>query len=82
MNWRVVLRGGISQTIGRCGLSRQSVVRVLTAVHVNLPVHADPDFFLYYFSLWDGGTFHTFEFRINDFTAPGYLFVVRMKHTV
>jgi hypothetical protein len=92
----VIVRAGISQALGRCGLSRQGLVRVLVAVHVKLPAIAiaianalrrrrdpiDPDFFLYHFSLWDGGTFHTFEFRVNDVSAPGFLFVVRLKHTV
>jgi hypothetical protein len=62
------------------------------AVHVELPIRAnvlrlhrdpiDPDFFLYYVGLWDGGAFHLLEFRVNDVSAPGFLFVVRLKHTV
>jgi hypothetical protein len=92
MNWHVIVRGGISQAIGRCGLSRPGVVRTLAALHIDLPTHADVlrlnrdpidmDFFLYRVGLWDGGAFHTFEFRVNDGTAPGFLFVVRMKHIV
>jgi hypothetical protein len=91
MNWHVIVRAGIGKAIGRCGLSRQGIIQVLMAVHVKLPALAnvlrphrdpnDPDFFLYHFSLWDGGTFHTFEFRVNEVTAPGFLFIVRLKHT-
>lgn len=92
MNWHVIVRAGISQAIGRCGLSRQGVVRILARVHIELAARAnvlrlhrdpiDPDFFLYHFHVWDSGAFHTFEFRVNDVTAPGFLFVVRLKHSV
>jgi len=92
MNWHVIVHAGISQAVGRCGLSRQGVVRALAAVHVELPIRAnvlrlhrdpiDPDFFLYYVGLWDGGAFHLLEFRVNDVSAPGFLFIVRLKHTV
>ncbi|HBI43092.1 MAG TPA: hypothetical protein DDY78_09590 [Planctomycetales bacterium] len=92
MNWHVIVSAGISQAIGRCGLSRQGLVRVLVAVHVKLSAianalrpHRDPidqDFFLYHFALWDSGAFHTLEFRVNDVSAPGFLFIVRLKHTV
>ncbi len=92
MKWHVIVRAGISQAIGRCGLSRQGVVRLSSRIHIELPARtdvlrlnrdsADRDFFLYYFRFWDGGAFHTFEFRVNDVTAPGFLFITRMKHFV
>jgi hypothetical protein len=92
MNWRAIVPAGISQAIGQCGLSRQGLIRILASVHIDLPAHSsiwrkhrdptDSDFFLYPVGLREDGAFHMFEFQVNDVSAPGFLFIARMRHSV
>jgi hypothetical protein len=92
MNWHVIVRPPISRAVGQFGLSRSGLVRLLASLHTDLPTHAnqvqslrdpnDPDYCIYRYSFKDGAAWHYFEFRIDDVTAPGYLFVDRVKHTV
>ncbi len=92
MNWHVIVRPPIGRAIGQCGLSRLGVVRLLASVYIDLPARADnvrlrrdpndPDYCVYRVNMNDGAAWHHFEFRIDDATAPGYLFVDRMKHSV
>ena len=65
MIWRAIVRAPISRAIGRCGLTRLGVVRLLASVHIDLPARTDqvrmvrdpndPDFCVYRVSLNDGG---------------------------
>jgi len=92
MNWHVIVRTKISQAIGRCGLSRQGLIRVYARVYGELPARADqlrrrrdpadPDYFLYRFALRDAGIWHTFSFRVDDVSAPSYLFIKEVKHSI
>ena len=79
MNWHVIVRAAISQAIGRCGLSRQALVRVYVCLYGELPARADrlrrrrepadPDHFLYRVVLLDAGAWHVLTFRVDDVSA-------------
>jgi hypothetical protein len=88
--FRLIVDPAASRALGACGLSRESLVRVLTALHADLPNRAaarrpardpvDPDCFLFPLSLHDAGVRHRLIFRVNDTQAQGFLFVEALTH--
>ena len=91
MEWHSIIRPHLSIALGGCGLSRDALLLVLSALHHTLPEQADrlrmtrdpdqPDWlFLFRVSVADGALLHRLAFGVDDATAPAYLFVENVSH--
>ncbi len=86
---RLILLPVISQRIGEL-LSRNGIVRLLTALHDELPGlysryrnlrHPDDDRLCLFFStLGDGSQMHRFTFFVDDTTSPDHLIIEQFEH--
>ena len=87
MQYHLIVPREVSQAIGRFGLGRVALIKLLTTLRQELESHADsyrqnrdpslPDVrFLFELTVWDGGQVRGFRFAVDDAQAPGYLFAV------
>lgn len=87
---RTIVSLEITRLIGECRLMRNSVVRVLSGLHGELPQHyarykglrhPDDDRLLFFFdALADGDLMHTFTFHVDDSTSAEHLIVKDLEH--
>lgn len=80
----------MSRKLGECRLSRNAVVRFRSNLSYDLENHyqsyrlwrhpKDQRFFLYFLSVADGASTHSFSFVIDDSTSPDDLFIVDFRH--
>jgi hypothetical protein len=93
MEWRTIISPPLSAALGACGLSREALILVLSALHQTLPEQAErwrksrapdePDSFcVFRLGFTDGDKWHRLAFWVDDVTAPGFLFVERLVHQV
>jgi hypothetical protein len=80
----------MSRRLGKCGLSRNAVVRFRTALRDDLENcyqlyrssrhPEDQRFFHYFLPVADGTSMHRFFFVIDDSTSPDDLFIIDFRH--
>jgi hypothetical protein len=88
--YHVIIPKAVSRAVGRCGLSRTGLLRLLNNLHTELAggadefrsagVPEDPDVFTYAFRVFDQGVWHACDFSVNDTIVPGTPFVVSLTH--
>ncbi len=90
MNYKAIVPAPISEAIGRFGLNRDLLVRLVTAIHADVPRDYDGsrrfrirDFdraYRYRIVLFDEHLRHVFRLAVDDTTAEGQLIVLGIRH--
>jgi hypothetical protein len=90
MNYKAMVPAPISRAIHDFGIGRELLVRLLTAIHVDVPgeyllcrrfrMEKDDRFYRYRIILDDERLRHAFRMAVDDTTAPGFLIVVSIRH--
>ncbi len=91
MSRKIVIPKPISQYIGRLGLSRQILLKLLNHIHVDMPEHYnrfrqnrvlnnEDSQCTWRFVIKDGTIAHLFSFAIDDTTSPDHLIIVFLRH--
>jgi hypothetical protein len=88
---KVIVPKAISMAIGSFAISRRLTVRVLTAVHSEIPAQYNTfrphgstgtGYCRCRISVEENGQTHIFTFFVDDMTSPDHLLIVSVHHTV
>jgi hypothetical protein len=83
--YHVIVSPFVSQRVGALLQNRLAVIDVFNTLRDDLEEDADrfrddrdpynPDYFFYQIGYFSNGTWHNFDFAVNDTRETGYLFV-------
>jgi hypothetical protein len=90
VNYKAMVPKPISQEIGRFGLERDLLVRLVAAIHADIPRDyersrrfrtGDSDrAYRYRIALHDEQWRHVFRLAVDDTTGQGFLIVIGIRH--
>jgi len=90
MNYKVVAPKPVSIRIGSFGLDRGLIVRLVTAIHAEVPrdyersrrfrTPGNEETYRHRIVLLDESTRHVFRLAVDDSTTQGFLIVVGIRH--
>ena len=90
MNYKAAVPAAISRAIQAFGIGREMVVRILAAIHENVPrdypqcrqfrIGKDEIYYRCRIVLKDDHLRHLFRMGVDDTTAEGHLIVVAIRH--